>query len=133
MKLTATSVAELKDVHPDLIKVVNRAAEITPLSFVITEGSRTVAQQKINVANGASKTMKSRHIPSSNKCNMACAVDLAAIVGGRVRWDWPLYHILADTMKKAAKDVGVPIEWGGDWTGKFKDGPHFQLPWKTYP
>ena len=35
-------------------------------------------------------------------------------------------------MKQAAKDVNVPIEWGGNWT-KFKDGPHFQLPWEQYP
>ena len=34
--------------------------------------------------------------------------------------------------RMAAQSVGVPIEWGGDWT-TFKDGPHFQLPWKTYP
>ena len=24
------------------------------------------------------------------------------------------------------------IEWGGDWS-KFKDGPHWQLPWEDYP
>ncbi|WP_049613866.1 M15 family metallopeptidase, partial [Yersinia pekkanenii] len=30
------------------------------------------------------------------------------------------------------KDVGVPIEWGGDWK-TLKDGPHFQLPHKEYP
>jgi peptidoglycan L-alanyl-D-glutamate endopeptidase CwlK len=35
-------------------------------------------------------------------------------------------------MKQAAKDVNVPIEWGGDWSA-FKDGPHFQLPWVKYP
>lgn len=35
-------------------------------------------------------------------------------------------------MKAAAKRVGVPVEWGGDWV-KTKDGPHWQLPWKLYP
>jgi peptidoglycan L-alanyl-D-glutamate endopeptidase CwlK len=34
-------------------------------------------------------------------------------------------------MKAAAKAEKVPLEWGGDW--KFKDGPHFQLPWATHP
>jgi peptidoglycan L-alanyl-D-glutamate endopeptidase CwlK len=35
-------------------------------------------------------------------------------------------------MKAAAKAEKVPVEWGGDWT-TFKDGPHYQLPWKSYP
>ena len=45
--------------------------------------------------------------------------------------DWLMYHQIAAAMKEAAKQVGVPIEWGGDW--KMKDGPHWQLPWKDYP
>jgi peptidoglycan L-alanyl-D-glutamate endopeptidase CwlK len=56
---------------------------------------------------------------------------LAALVLGEVRWDWPLYAKLAGAMKAAAKEVGVPLEWGGDW--KMKDGPHFQLTWAAYP
>jgi peptidoglycan L-alanyl-D-glutamate endopeptidase CwlK len=58
-------------------------------------------------------------------------VDLAATVNGKVRWDWPLYAILASVMKQAALSEHVPIEWGGDW--KMRDGPHYQLPWKQYP
>jgi peptidoglycan L-alanyl-D-glutamate endopeptidase CwlK len=34
-------------------------------------------------------------------------------------------------MKQAAMDLGVQIEWGGDWTS-FKDGPHFQLSPQVY-
>jgi len=36
-------------------------------------------------------------------------------------------------MKEAARLEGVQIEWGGDWKGGFIDGPHFQLPFSTYP
>jgi peptidoglycan LD-endopeptidase CwlK len=132
MKLPQASRDKLKFVHPDLVKVVERAAKISKLDFIITEGARSVAQQKINVKKGASQTMRSRHIPANNKSKDANAVDVAPVVSGRPRWDWPLFHILADTFKQAAKDVGVPIEWGGDWRG-FKDGCHFQLPWKQYP
>jgi peptidoglycan L-alanyl-D-glutamate endopeptidase CwlK len=39
---------------------------------------------------------------------------------------------LAPGVKTAAVEIGVEIEWGGDWT-KFKDGPHWQLPWSSYP
>jgi peptidoglycan L-alanyl-D-glutamate endopeptidase CwlK len=53
-------------------------------------------------------------------------------VSGKVSWHWPHYHILAPAMKQAAAELRIPIEWGGDWRS-FKDGPHWQLPWKSYP
>jgi peptidoglycan L-alanyl-D-glutamate endopeptidase CwlK len=123
--LSPRSVQRLSGVHPDLVKVVARAMELTEIDFIITEGVRTKARQKQLVASGASQTMNSRHLTGH-------AIDLAAMVGGKVRWDWPLYYKLADAMKRAAKDVDVSIEWGGDWES-FKDGPHFQLPRSTYP
>ena len=125
MKLNDRSERALKGVHPDLVKVVRRAAEITKSDFIVTEGLRTVARQKQLVAAGASKTMKSRHITGH-------AVDVAMMVGGKLRWDWPLYAEFSKTMKQAAKDVGIAIEWGGDWAS-FRDGPHYQLPWSKYP
>jgi N-acetyl-anhydromuramyl-L-alanine amidase AmpD len=65
--------------------------------------------------------MKSRHITGH-------AVDIAPVIDGQPSWSWPLYYKLAPQVKAAAKAVGVPIEWGGDWKS-FKDGPHWQLPW----
>lgn len=132
VKLSDKSLSRLEGVHPDLVKVVKRAAEISDLDFVITEGVRTMERQKQLVAAGASKTLKGRHIPENNACKMSCAIDLAAVVGGKVSWDWPLYSKLASSMKSAASDVVIPIEWGGDWK-TLKDGPHFQLPWSAYP
>ena len=125
MTLDKRSETSLQGVHPDLVKVVRRAAEITTVDFVITEGKRTEAKQKQMVASGASRTMNSRHLTGH-------AVDLAAKVGNDIRWDWPLYFKLAAAMKQAAAELKVSIEWGGDWR-TFKDGPHFQLTWKSYP
>ncbi len=123
--LSQKSKDRLSGVHPDLIKVVNRAIEITTCDFAVIEGVRSKARQEQLVKAGASQTMKSRHLTGH-------AVDLGAYVNGSVRWDWPLYNQLADAMKKAAAELKVPLEWGGDWT-TLKDGPHFQLPWKDYP
>lgn len=123
----------LAKLHPDLRRVVNAAAlETFPtfLTFRVTETVRTIARQKQLVASGASQTMNSRHIPGAN--GFAHAVDLVALVNGKVRWDWPLYRSLAAAMKTVAVKEKVPIEWGGDWKS-FKDGPHFQLPWNKYP
>lgn len=115
----------LQGVHPDLVKVVERAIQITPVDFTVLEGLRTIQRQQELVKAGASTTMKSRHLTGH-------AVDLGAFVDGQIRWDWPLYHKISDAVKQAAGEIGIPIEWGGDWK-TFKDGPHYQLPWKDYP
>ena len=125
MKLSERDRKRLVGVHPDLIAVVEGAAEVTQVDFVITEGMRTKERQEQLVRAGASRTLKSRHLTGH-------AVDLAAKVGDEIRWDWPLYHKLADAMKQSAAALGIEIEWGGDWKS-FPDGPHFQLPWATYP
>lgn len=130
MKLSRADESKLKTLHPDLIKVVRRCVEITEMPFRIGETARSVDQQKKNIAKGVSQTMHSRHIVSND--GLARAVDLLATPGGGVTWSWPPYYKLAAAMKAAARDVGIPIEWGGDWQS-FKDGPHFQLPWKQYP
>jgi len=134
VKLTPKDEAHLKKLHPDLARVVRRAAAIWPHKdriFFITCSLRTLAEQKVLVAAGASKTMRSRHLPGKTN-KLSHAVDFAIKLNGKVRWDEPLFKQLGPIVKKAAKDVGVPVEWGGDWK-TFSDKPHFQLPWKKYP
>lgn len=127
--LSEKSRIKLEGAHPDLRKVIERAAALSSIDFTVLEVLRTVARQKELVAKGASKTMNSRHLPGPD--GKSRAVDIAPMDGGQVSWAWPLYHKLAPVIKQAAKDVGVAIEWGGDW--KWADGPHWQLPWKNYP
>lgn len=130
--LSEKSIERLSTVHPDLQRVVYRAVELGEMDLMVIEGERTLEKQKTYVAKGASTTLRSRHVPQMNECNVACAVDLGVMIDGELRWDWPLYNKLGALVKEAAKAEGVLIEWGGDWL-KFKDGPHFQLPWKEYP
>lgn len=119
------SLDNLKGVHPDLIKIITRALAISPLDFSVIEGLRTVERQKALIKAGASRTMRSRHLTGH-------AVDLAVMVNGEIRWDWPLYDKLSHSVKRAALDTKIPLEWGGDWP-QFRDGPHYQLPWEFYP
>lgn len=131
-KLGKRSRSNLLHVHPDLVLVVGRAIQITDVDFSVIEGARTVERQKELIASGASSLKdptKSRHV--MNEKGICFAVDVAPYVAGRIRWDWPLFHKLDKAFKQAAKELGIPIEWGGDWTS-FKDGPHFQLPKRTY-
>lgn len=124
-QLGKRSLQRLEGVHPDLVKVVKRAITITPIDFTVLEGLRTEEQQRENVRKGVSQTMKSRHLTGH-------AVDVVPLVNGDVSWDWKHYYPLAEAMKTAASQLGISIEWGGDWK-TLKDGPHFQLPWAKYP
>lgn len=123
-RFSQKSLDKMQGVHPDLVAVMQLAILRTPVDFTVIEGLRTEERQRQLVATGASRTMNSRHLTGH-------AVDVAPIVGGKVSWDWPLYHRLAPVIKAAAKELGVPIEWGGDWAS-FKDGPHWQLPFSAY-
>ena len=124
-RLSRRSKKRLEGLHPDLVRVVKRAIEITEVDFAVLEGMRTLERQKHLYNTGASTTMNSRHLTGH-------AVDLGAWVDGTISWDWPHYHKIADAMKQAAEELSVAISWGGDWDG-FPDGPHFQLSWKEYP
>jgi peptidoglycan L-alanyl-D-glutamate endopeptidase CwlK len=117
--------ARLAGVHPDLAKVVNRALQLSTVDFAVIEGLRTRERQKELVATGASTTLNSRHITGH-------AVDLAPVVGGEIRWDWPPFYDIEKAMKAAAKELGVAVVWGGDWVS-FKDGPHWELAREVYP
>lgn len=128
--LPQKDINRMKRAHPDLQKIILRAAELSDIEFTVLQADRTLEQQKINVKKGVSKTLKSRHLISPD--GMVRAVDIAPLVDGKASWAWPLYHKLAPFIKKAAKEVKIPVEWGGDWT-TFKDGPHWQLPWDKYP
>ncbi len=124
-KLGKRSIERLQGVHPDLVRVVERAIDLTTVDFTVLEGLRSPERQQTLVASGASQTLNSRHITGH-------AVDLGAWVDNQVDWSWPLYTKIANAMKAAANELGVAIVWGGDWR-TFKDGPHFELDRRYYP
>lgn len=124
-KFSERSAKNLAGVHPHLVAVAALALSLSEVDFAVTEGLRTRARQAELVASGASKTMNSRHLTGH-------AIDVAAYIGGRISWDWPLYEKIADAFKEASIHIAVPIIWGGDWSS-FKDGPHFELDRRKYP
>jgi peptidoglycan LD-endopeptidase CwlK len=116
------SLQRLSGVHPDLVAVCNRALEISEVDIVVLEGLRSRDRQRELFAKGASKTMNSRHLTGH-------AVDLAP---WPIDWDdLPRFKLVADAMKQASEELGVPVIWGGDWR-TFYDGPHFELDRKVY-
>jgi peptidoglycan L-alanyl-D-glutamate endopeptidase CwlK len=132
-KLGTRSLQNLSGVHPDLVAVVKRAIEITEQDFTVIEGIRNINRQRQLVKSGASTTMNSRHLTGH-------AVDIAPYpFNGDVDEDgvvniedWDQYYPIEEAMKLAADELGIDLEWGGDWKS-FKDGPHWQLSRKAYP
>ena len=153
--LGAKSRAELAGVHPDVVRVVERAIEITTQDFAVHDGLRTEAEQTALVRKGASQTMNSMHRKQAD--GYGHAVDLVPYINGKLRWEWPAILPIAAAVKFAAAELGVKIRWGGCWTlmsqikgstaadmekavqaygdakrkaGKrsFPDGPHFEIP-----
>jgi peptidoglycan LD-endopeptidase CwlK len=147
-KLSQRSLRNLENVDQRLIDVVHRAIQLTTVDFAVTEGVRTAEHQLELYRKGASQiAVGGKHVEGK-------AVDLVAYIGNRISWELNLYDDLADAMKLAAIEVGVPVRWGGAWhiddirqwdgtmqdainnyidvrraQGKrpFIDGPHFEL------
>lgn len=124
-KLGKRSLSNLEGVHPDLVKVVKRAIELTQVDFTVIEGLRTKERQAQLLKEKKTTTKNSRHLTGH-------AVDLAAWVDGTVSWNWDHYYKIAKAVKQAAKELNISIEWGGEWRS-FPDAPHWQLPWSKYP
>lgn len=143
----------LKYIHPKLVEVVKRAAELTEQEFAVHDGVRTPEKQKLLVASGASKTMNSKHLIQPD--GYGHAVDLVPMIAGGLRWEWTPIFKIAQAMDVAATQLKMSehIRWGGVWDkllseyggsaesmklevdaycvrhpGKdFIDGPHFEL------
>ena len=109
----------LKGVDIRLVRIVEQAIKESAIDFSVTEGLRTPERQQQLVNDGFSQTMKSKHLTGH-------AVDLVALIDGKVSWDKQHYPEIARAMKKAADEQQVKIRWGGDFKSFF-DGPHFEL------
>lgn len=132
--LSKRSLDNLVGLHPDLVKVVTRAIQITQCDFGVICGLRTLDQEKINVANGASQTLDSRHL-------FGCAVDIEAFVDGVGSWDTvhPMrglpsdnYTMISQAFFTAARELKIPLVWGGSWH-TLKDYGHYELNKMFYP
>lgn len=131
-RFSQRSLDNLKGVNPKLTQVVYRALELTDIDFSVTDGLRTAAEAAANRAKGASYIKRSKH-------EDGLAVDLTPYHNGKQvkgkQEDWPYFNQLSEWMFQAAEELGVKIEWGGNWEKvkvkgewkPFKDGYHYEL------
>lgn len=113
-RLSQRSLDRLEGVHPEMVAVVERAIQLTEVDFGVTQGVRTLEEQKANVAAGRSQTMRSKHLLQDD--GFSHAVDVVAYVGSDVSWELNLYDDICDAFKQAAEEVGCSIKWGAAWS-----------------
>lgn len=121
----------LAGVHPDLVRVVHRAAELYANSLLVIEGIRTLEKQREYFRAGKSKTMRSRHL-TGHAVDLAPMFDMDNDGDLDLSWESRDFYPIYAAMKQASKELNIPIEWGGAWS-TFIDMPHYQLPWSDYP
>lgn len=123
---------KLHGVHPELVAIVLRisaAMKALGLTMIVTDGVRTVEQQKALYAQGRTEpghivTQLDGELKRSNHQQKADgfghAVDMAFLVDGKASWDernpWALYGAMA-------RQQGCT--WGGDWRS-LVDRPHIE-------
>lgn len=125
-----TSMKVVQGVHPDLLKVVARARELSNVRFEVvpkTGGIRDHAMQADLKAKGKSRAKLGRH-------TIGYAIDLVPVTKkGKIDFsNRKGFDSIRAAMEKAANELGVPIQWGGNWK-KMVDKPHFELDRKVYP
>jgi peptidoglycan L-alanyl-D-glutamate endopeptidase CwlK len=145
----------LEGVHPLMVRVVQAAAIISEVPFMVDQGCRTDEQCYINFGKGRSP---------AECAAKGCPAKYAAPRLAKVTWvghplssnhrkkpdgyghavdllplpiDWKAqepFNKVSKAMFAAAAKLGVRIRWGWDWDGDGKqqekgetDGPHFEL------
>lgn len=125
-KFSQRSDTNLKGVNPDLVRVIRRTLELTPVDFIVIEGLRTQARQKELVATGKSQTMNSRHLTGN-------AVDIIPV---STTWNIEEFKPLLKAVKQAADEQGLKLRFGINWKNdpslpietRFIDAPHIEIP-----
>lgn len=114
-------------VAPDLIRVAERAIELTKVDFGIPQygGRRSEDEQKHLFVTGASKADGEANLSFHQ---MGDALDFYAIdpETKAASWEPGLLAQVAAAFLQAAIELDIDLEWGGLWTS-FIDAPHVQV------
>lgn len=132
-KFDAGSAKRLADAHPLIQKVMNAARE--QKEFRILDSQRGRAAQEEAFRKGNSKAHFGQ---SAHNWSPSVAVDIAPVP---LDWnDRASFIALSKIILPLAKEMGVPLRFGGDWNmngvltdEKLSDLPHYELhPWREF-
>tara|TARA_Y100001938_G_scaffold146190_1_gene224567 strand:- start:284 stop:664 length:381 start_codon:yes stop_codon:yes gene_type:complete len=111
-KFGKRSRGRLRGVDVRIINILNELIKI--MDVTVIEGLRSADRQKELLAKGATKVKYSKHMDGK-------AVDIAPYP---IDWkDRDRFHYMGGMIRGIAKQLNVPIRWGGDWDsdGEVKD------------
>lgn len=123
--LGARSLTNLQGVISGLVAVTQTAIARSPVDFgVPAKAVRTLAEQRVLLAHGVTKTLHSKHLVHDD--GHGWAEDLVPYVDGAFVWEYPVGHPrhgqvreeffqIAAAMQSAAATHGAVITWGAVW------------------
>lgn len=121
-KMSERSMNRLKGINPDLILLVQESIKVTPMDFGIPRlgGMRTMEEQKVLFAKGASKADGERRLSYHQSGN---AFDFYAYVDRRASWEehhlsllYGVFNTVALQLIKEKKVSFTEIVWGGTFS-----------------
>ena len=126
-KFSEKSVEKLNTVDPVLKKLVCEVQKISPIPFEISEGIRSLARQRQLIAEGKSKTLKSKHL-------LGQAIDFVPLRKGKWNFNgWESAAFIAGLFIAKSKELGIKIVSGALWWNSciedvnFRDHWHIQI------
>ncbi|WP_231101100.1 M15 family metallopeptidase [Streptobacillus moniliformis] len=138
-KFSNASYNKMENIHPKLVRLMEKVIANSPYDFKITQGVRTAEYQNKLYQQG--RTIKGNivtncdgYIKKSNhqikSSGYGHAIDICLYIPNETNIE-KLYDVskltaIANVFKKFAIDRGLNVSWGGDWKS-FKDYPHFEL------
>ena len=125
------SMENLVTCHQDLQALMKAVMALQVMDFTILQGHRSVEEQQELFRKGMT-TLDGVNNRSKHNFDPSLAVDIAPYP---IDWnDKFRFHVLAGVVHACAKDMGIPVRWGGDWDGdwsqkdhSFIDMPHYEL------
>lgn len=118
-KFSKRSIANLKQCHEDLQRVMNEVIKDFDITVICGHRGEKEQNEAYNSGNSNAKFGESKHnsFPSM-------AVD---IVPYPLDWnDIPRFEEMGEVVMRKADELGIKIKWGRDFKG-LKDYPHFEL------
>ena len=119
MPLSKTSRQKLNTCHSDLIRLIEAVAETEKCAVICGFRGRYEQEKAYYTGKSKAKWGQSKH-----NLKPSHAVDVVPVP---LNWeDIPAFEKLGEKIMAKAKELGISIRWGRDFTN-LKDYPHFEL------
>ena len=123
--LSAASQRRLDGAHPLLKQLFTAVAAETAIVILDSQRGRVAQEQAFRLGHSRAHFGQSPH-------NFAPAIALD-VAPAPLDWDdHDRFRELAALVKAMAREMNIPIGWGGDWK-RLVDMPHYELePWRLF-